>query len=73
MEQLTRYRVPILTAVGALVVAIIVYAAWISPRAASSRACAPSRPSCSPSSCTCRPSSTRCGATRPTWRRTASS
>lgn len=31
MEQLTRYRVPILTAVGALVLAIVVYAAWISP------------------------------------------
>jgi len=31
MEQITRYRVPILTAVGALVVAIVVYAAWISP------------------------------------------
>ncbi len=31
MEQLTRYRIPILTAVGALVVAIVVYAAWISP------------------------------------------
>jgi Tfp pilus assembly protein PilO len=31
MEQITRYRIPILTAVGALVLAIIVYAAWISP------------------------------------------
>jgi len=31
MEQLTRYRIPILTAVGALVLAIVVYAAWISP------------------------------------------
>ncbi len=31
MEQLTRYRIPILTAVGAVVLAIIVYAAWISP------------------------------------------
>ena len=31
MEQITRYRIPILTAVGALVVAIVVYTAWISP------------------------------------------
>jgi len=31
MEQLTRYRVSILTAVGAVVLAIVVYAAWISP------------------------------------------
>jgi Tfp pilus assembly protein PilO len=31
MEKITRYRIPILTAVGALVVAIIVFAAWISP------------------------------------------
>src|ERR1700674_2393170 len=31
MEQLTRYRIPILTAVGALVLAIIVFAAWICP------------------------------------------
>jgi Tfp pilus assembly protein PilO len=31
MEQLTRYRIPLLTAVATLVVAIIVYAAWISP------------------------------------------
>lgn len=31
MEQITRYRIPLLTALGALVVAIVVYAAWISP------------------------------------------
>jgi Tfp pilus assembly protein PilO len=31
MEKLTRYRIPLLTGVGALVVVIIVYAAWISP------------------------------------------
>jgi Tfp pilus assembly protein PilO len=31
MEQLTRYRIPLLTAVGALVLAIIVFVAWISP------------------------------------------
>jgi Tfp pilus assembly protein PilO len=31
MDQFTRYRVPILTGVGALVLAIIVFAAWISP------------------------------------------
>ncbi len=31
MEQITRYRIPILTAVGALILAIVVYAAWISP------------------------------------------
>jgi Tfp pilus assembly protein PilO len=31
MEQITRYRIPLLTGLGALVVAIIVYAAWISP------------------------------------------
>ena len=33
MEQLIRYRTPILTGVGALVVAIIVFVAWISPEA----------------------------------------
>jgi Tfp pilus assembly protein PilO len=32
MEQLTRYRIPILTGVGALVFAIIVFAMWISPQ-----------------------------------------
>jgi len=32
MDQLTRYRTPIITAVGALVVAIIVFVAWISPQ-----------------------------------------
>ena len=58
MEQLTRYRVPILTAVGALVLAIIVYAAWTSPEGGKLSSFRPSRPSCSPSSCTCRPSST---------------
>ena len=31
MEQITRYRIPILTGVGALVLAIVVFAAWISP------------------------------------------
>jgi Tfp pilus assembly protein PilO len=31
MEQLTRYRIPILTGVGALILAIIVFMAWISP------------------------------------------
>ena len=31
MEQITRYRIPILTGVGALVLAIIVFVAWISP------------------------------------------
>ncbi|HVA02725.1 MAG TPA: type 4a pilus biogenesis protein PilO [Acidimicrobiales bacterium] len=31
MEQLTRYRIPILTGVGAFVLAIIVFVAWISP------------------------------------------
>ncbi|HUY20925.1 MAG TPA: type 4a pilus biogenesis protein PilO [Acidimicrobiales bacterium] len=31
MEKLTRYRIPLFTALGALVVAIIVVAAWISP------------------------------------------
>jgi len=31
MEQLKRFRVPLLTGVGTLVVALIVYAAWISP------------------------------------------
>ena len=31
MEQLTRYRIPILTGVGALIVVIIVFVAWISP------------------------------------------
>jgi Tfp pilus assembly protein PilO len=31
MEQFTRYRIPILTGVGALVLVIIVFVAWISP------------------------------------------
>jgi len=31
MEQLTRYRIPVLTAVGAIVVGIVVFLAWISP------------------------------------------
>jgi Tfp pilus assembly protein PilO len=31
MDQITRYRIPILTGVGAVVLAIIVFAAWISP------------------------------------------
>jgi Tfp pilus assembly protein PilO len=31
MDKLTRYRIPILTGVGALVLAIIVFAAWIAP------------------------------------------
>jgi Tfp pilus assembly protein PilO len=31
MDKITRYRIPILTGVGALVLAIIVFAAWISP------------------------------------------
>jgi Tfp pilus assembly protein PilO len=31
MEQLKRFRVPVITGVGALVLALIVYAAWISP------------------------------------------
>lgn len=31
MEQITRYRIPILTAVGTLILAIVVYTAWISP------------------------------------------
>jgi len=31
MDQITRYRIPILTGVGALVVVIIVFVAWISP------------------------------------------
>ncbi len=31
MEKLTRYRIPVLTGVGAVVLAIIVFAAWISP------------------------------------------
>ncbi len=31
MEQFTRYRVPILTGVGVVVAAIIVFVAWISP------------------------------------------
>jgi Tfp pilus assembly protein PilO len=31
MEQLKRYRTPILTGVGTLVVAIVVFMAWISP------------------------------------------
>ncbi len=34
MEKITRYRIPILTGVGALVFAIIVFAAWISPEGA---------------------------------------
>jgi Tfp pilus assembly protein PilO len=32
MEQLTRYRIPILTGVGTLVVVLIVFMAWISPQ-----------------------------------------
>jgi Tfp pilus assembly protein PilO len=31
MEQLTRYRIPLLTGLGAVVFAIIVFVAWISP------------------------------------------
>jgi Tfp pilus assembly protein PilO len=31
MDKLTRYRIPVLTGVGAVVLAIIVFAAWISP------------------------------------------
>jgi Tfp pilus assembly protein PilO len=31
MEKIKRYRIPILTAVGTLIMAIVVYAAWISP------------------------------------------
>ncbi len=31
MEKLTRYRIPILTGLGAVVLAIIVFVAWISP------------------------------------------
>jgi len=31
MDKITRYRIPILTGAGALVLAIIVFAAWISP------------------------------------------
>ena len=31
MEQLTRYRIPLLTALGAVVVVVIVFLAWISP------------------------------------------
>jgi len=31
MERITRYRIPIVTAVGALILAIVVYMAWISP------------------------------------------
>ena len=31
MEQITRYRIPIFTGVGALILAIVVYMAWISP------------------------------------------
>jgi Tfp pilus assembly protein PilO len=31
MEQLTRYRIPIMTGVGALVLVLIVFVAWISP------------------------------------------
>jgi Tfp pilus assembly protein PilO len=34
MEQLTRYRIPLLTALGALVVVVIVFVAWISPEGA---------------------------------------
>ncbi len=33
MEQLTRYRIPLFTGVGALILALIVYMAWISPEA----------------------------------------
>jgi Tfp pilus assembly protein PilO len=32
MEQITRYRVPILTGLGVLVAAVVVYLAWISPQ-----------------------------------------
>jgi Tfp pilus assembly protein PilO len=31
MDQITRYRVPLLTGVGALVLAIVIFVAWISP------------------------------------------
>ena len=31
MEQITRFRIPIITGVGALVLVIVVYMAWISP------------------------------------------
>ena len=31
MEKLTRYRIPLLTGLGALVLAIVVFMAWISP------------------------------------------
>jgi len=31
MEKLTRYRIPVLTGVGAVILAIIVFVAWISP------------------------------------------
>lgn len=31
MDKITRYRIPILTGAGAVVLAIIVFAAWISP------------------------------------------
>ncbi len=31
MDQLTRYRVPILTGVGALIFALVIFVAWISP------------------------------------------
>lgn len=31
MERLQQYRIPLLTAVGAIVVAVVVYLAWISP------------------------------------------
>jgi Tfp pilus assembly protein PilO len=31
MDQIKRYRIPILTGVGALIVAIVIFAAWISP------------------------------------------
>ena len=33
MEQLKRFRIPVLTGVGTLVLGLIVYAAWISPEA----------------------------------------
>ncbi len=31
MDQIKRYRIPILTGVGALILAIVIFAAWISP------------------------------------------
>jgi Tfp pilus assembly protein PilO len=34
MDQIKRYRIPILTGVGAVILAIIVFAAWISPEGA---------------------------------------